>query len=458
MSGGRPTPRGSVAVAALLLSAACVACGGYAQRLEAARVDVERSALDDAASRLDALVARAEEGRGRAGADLPLLLLERAAIAQGRGDHRQALADLQAADQLLEVLDLSNDRGGQAANYLWSGSRALYRPPVYEKLMVNVLAAASYLALDDRQGARVEARRIGVLLDYFADTPLAEHPMLGGAAFVAGLAMEVGGEVDEAARFYGEAWRLSRSDLARARLGCLTPSAAALRVESVAAARDGVEQCRPRPEGTGDVVVLAFSGLPPYRIAERLPIGIVFAVMRQDAAYSFGVREQATYDRILAEGLLTWVNFPSLVVREVTSAPPPARVGGQVVHLSGVADVAAFALAEWEADRPGIAFAALTRMITRVLAREAVQAAGGAGGDTAETVGFLLGLATEGAMQAADTPDTRTWTLMPAAVWATSTSAPVGAVPVQLGAGPQTASVSVDVRDGATTVAVVRLF
>ena len=39
------------------------------------------------------------------------------------------------------------------------------------------------------------------------------------------------------------------------------------------------------------------------------------------------------------------------------------------------------------------------------------------GNGTASAIGFLASLVVQGAMQAADRPDTRTWSFMPAYVW-----------------------------------------
>lgn len=407
---------GWVLALCMLLS---VGCGGYAVRLEAVRVSVENDDLPQAAEAIDALILTAEAGESPENRDLPLLLLERAAIRQAMQAHEAAVADLTQADPMLEVLDLSPDRAGDAATYLFSENRTLYRPPVYEKLMVNVMACSSFLAMGRGSSAMVEARRIGTLLDYFEQTELVDHPMLGAAAYVAGMAMEFGDDRASALRFYLDAYRRGDAPglahaLARTAWGTrFDTDPDVLRARAALGLEDGEA---PRQAPDDELVTIVFSGLAPYRQPERIPVGMAFAWMRANVAYELGAND-AAYGRIVAEGLLTWVNFPVLVQQRNVYGRFEVESGGIRATARRVADIESFALRQWELDRPGVAWSAITRAITRVLAREAIQAAGRAAGGAGQTIGFIAGLAAQGAMQAADTPDTRTWTLMPATMW-----------------------------------------
>ena len=284
--------------------------------------------------------------------------------------------------------------------------------------------------------------------------------MLGAANYLAGIAMERGGDTRTALRFYLDAWRvIDAPGLASAvvRLGHSAPIAPADEVARARAALGiGADEILEQP--AQELVTIAFSGLAPYRIAERLPIGIVFAWMRQNMAYSLGEDRQSVYNRIAAEGLLTWVNFPSLVVQD-NARTMDVSVDGMSRSVQLVADVESFALAQWEHDRPGVAFAAITRAVTRVLAREAIQAATSrTGNQTVEVVGFLASLATQGAMQAADQPDTRTWSLMPAYVWVSRVPVEPGVHEVRVRSAPVQRSTQVEVGEGRTGFAVLRLF
>jgi hypothetical protein len=405
------------ALPTLALCLALSACTSYSTRLAGVRDAVAIGDPNAALEALDPLVVAAEEGHKPEEADYPLLLLERAALLQAIQEHHRAVADFTAADELLEVLDLTPDRVGQAAEYLWSGSASLYRPPVYEKLMVNVAALASWLAMGDYGSARVEARRIGVLLDYFDETELYDHPMLGAAAFMAGLAMELGGEPQAALRFYIAAWERGDAPGLAESLVLLAEGTTLAGNPAVAEAREALglgPGDRLEPASDEEIVAIVFHGLAPHRYPEYLPVGAVVAMFRIDASYAMTPDQEAALARNVAEDLLTWVNFPRLAVWENSLAKFDVSVDGARYDAGLVADVESFAIAQWERDRPGIAFAAITRALVRIAAREAVQAVGRAAGGAGQTIGFLAGLATQGAMQAADKPDTRTWTLMPA--------------------------------------------
>ncbi|MFT6627803.1 MAG: hypothetical protein ACJA1R_001062 [Flavobacteriales bacterium] len=448
----------------VVLSLGCGACGGYSTRIADARLGAQRGDLEHSLEVLDGLVANGQEGEKPEERDLPLLLLERAAVRQAAQDHQGATADFADADGMLEVLDLSPDRAGNAATYLWSESRTLYRPPVYEKLMVNVTALGSYLAAGNGSGAMVEARRINTLLEYFDTTSLGSHPITGAAAYMAGLAMELGGDEAAAAYLYRRACAANGGPGLAAALTRMAAYTPALRADAdVVRAREALE-LKPTDEladGEGEVITIVFSGMAPYREPERIPIGIAFAWMRANAAYEMGSANQATYNRIAAEGLLTWINFPTLRVQDNPLRRFDVSVGGRQTSAQRVANVEGFALREWERNRAGIAFAAITRAIVRVVARETVQAVGNAAGGAGETVGFIAGLVAQGAMQAADVPDTRTWTMMPAYVWVSRMRVAAGEHDVVVrgtGGGVAEQVVSVDVREGGTRVVTVRFF
>jgi hypothetical protein len=441
---------------ALVASVIGTACGGYSGRLAEVRETASANQLDLAYAAADELVLAGQAGESPEDNDLPLLLLERGTILQAMGLHEAAVADLTEADQMLEVLDLSRDRAGNAAEYLWSGSKKLYRPPIYEKLMVNVMAASSFMAAGSYRSAMVEARRIRVLWEYFSDGDLAAHPMLATASYVAGLAMELGGDDTTALRFYADAWSAKPAPgLADAIARTSASSGASIDpdvLEAVGAAATGAS-------GSSELITITFSGMAPYRVAQRLPIGAVFIMLRQERQYALGERDAAVYNRIVAEGLLTWINFPVLVAANNGNGTIQLEVDDRLVESSLIADVEAFAVAQWESERAGIAFSAITRAVTRVLAREGVQAATSVGNNQAvESVGFLASLATQAAMQAADQPDTRTWNLMPARIWISRTPVEPGLHTVWVRAGSVAHDTDVEVPEDGAAVAVFRIF
>jgi hypothetical protein len=408
---------------ALVVAAATLGggCTSYATRLFAVRESIAHGDLYTALDATESLIAQANDGRQAIERDLPLLLLERAALHQAMQEHDQAVADFTAADPMINVLSLTQNNAGNIGEYLWSDSADTYQAPIYEKLMINVAALGSFLALGDYSGAMVEARRILVYTDLYRGTNLEAHPMIGAALMMAGLAMELGGERGEALRLYLDAWEIGAAPGLAESIASLAPGTTLAHHSAVDEARAalGLGPDDPAPErAEQEVVAIVFSGLAPYREAQHFPVGVVFNMFR-DAGYYMSPEQEAAYLRATAEDVLTWVNYPVLLVQSNPLHHFRVSIDGKRAEIDPVADVESFALAQWERDRPAIALAAITRAIARIVAREAVQGistAVGQGSDAARTVGFLLGLAAQGAMQAADRVDTRTWQMMPAFV------------------------------------------
>jgi hypothetical protein len=404
---------------------------GYSGRFDEVRLAIERNRISAASERIDQLVAKASGKGADHPEDLPLLLLERASIRQAAGNHRGAIEDFTTVDPMIEVIDLTPEGASSAAEYFWSDDAGLYKLPIYEKLMVNVSAMASYLAVGDVQGALVESRRIDVMTSYYQNTPLAEHPMIGAAHYLIGLANEIAGRNDAALRYYLDAAKLCDAadlDATIARLGRSSTLRNNERVQQAVAATKGATEVG---QGEGRLVSIVLSGLPPYRVAERMPIGLAVNAFRRDSRYPMSDAQEAAYARATAEDLLTWVNYPRLVrgSNRLTSFSLAAP-GAAMARTVEVANVEDFAIAEWESNESAIAWAAVTRAITRIVAREVVQDIGravdsGNGGATTQ-IFWLLGLATQGAMQAADVPDTRTWSTMPARISIARTTAAEG--------------------------------
>jgi hypothetical protein len=105
------------------------------------------------------------------------------------------------------------------------------------------------------------------------------------------------------------------------------------------------------------------------------------------------------------------VNYPELGEPRSNYGRPTFMLDGQWQRLEGMLAVDREAKRAWEKARGAIVASAITRMVTRVLAGAAVNQAGGGG-----TLGALLSLGTQITMTAADTPDTRNWSTLPARI------------------------------------------
>jgi hypothetical protein len=335
-----------------------------------------------------------------------LLLLERASLLQATAQYKDSTRSFQAADDSLEVLDLSGDVAGSIGKFLFSDDSKLYVAPPYEKQLVNALNLLNYLALGDLEGARVEARRLDVLRDMLLEEAGEQGAVSGLASYLAGFAFEMSGRPGEALRYYAEA-------LTRGTFPSLAPALRRLAAQDSyrAPSIEGLltEAPQPQAEGTGTVLVVYALGRAPHREPEHIPIGVALALVgnaRGNAAITAEQRAQA--DMLVARGLLTWLNLPRLAATPYRYAGGEVRAQGIEVPAELAQDVEAAAASWFEEIRPTIVASALTRAITRLLlsvaAEGATKAAGGNSG-----LGALLGLALQGALLAADTPDTRSW-------------------------------------------------
>ena len=146
--------------------------------------------------------------------DNALLVLDRASIQQSLAQWKLAENDFQAADKAIDMLDLAHNAGDSIGTYVFSDSSGRYVAPPYEKLLINTLNMIDYLEEGDLSGAKIEARRMAVMQKYYADQLNARaNPILGLGGFLAGLAFEKAGDIDEALRWYDEALAFTGYDV-----------------------------------------------------------------------------------------------------------------------------------------------------------------------------------------------------------------------------------------------------
>ena len=388
-------------VALFSLSALLAACGGYAEGTAGARSALVAGRARDAEV---ALTQAIEEGERAA---RPLLLLERAVARQRLGEHLAAARDLQEADERLEVLDYTSATAQEVSRYLFSDDSAPYRAQPFEKILVNLLGVASRLAGGEASAAQVEARRLQVYLSY------AEERRQGSASLDAALsALTPLCALVRAAAFAAGGDRAAGAQAARAGGEPLELIAQRLELPT----REGAE-----------VLVLTSAGLVPHKRGVRVPLASALVYMDSQGGLTPEERQRARV--IYAQGAVKWLNFVELVSERSAQPSPGLAVrsarqqgagqgsgqgsgqGGRAEPLAS-APLDALTRQAFELAQPKILTSALTRLLTRAAAGAASrQLVGRASGGIA---GLLVGLATEGAMSAADTPDTRSWTSLPA--------------------------------------------
>ena len=407
------------AALALLSSLWLVGCGGHE-----ARTLKMRTALDMGNAKA-AIAAVDEELDVDSPKKLPadikgdnaILVLDRASIQQGLSEFPLSQRDFEAADKAIDMLDLAHNAGDSIGEYVFSGSSGRYQAPPYEKLMINTLNMLNYLERRDLGGAKVEARRLAVMQKYYRDRlERPENPVLGLGSMLAGFAYEQSGETEEALRYYDDAlaftgFRTLGESVRRlaARGQYRSPRITALLTEG---SKD------PASDDTGEVLFVVGHGRVPHKVANRLPIGLVLTLF----ASSLSPNDREAANRLAAQGLVTWVNFPSLAPGRGKYETPSCTLDGSAVTLDEAVDVDAAVREEWKSIEGKIIVSAITRLIARFAVGQGIQAA--AGKDS--VVGLVASLGAQATLTVLDEPDTRSWETLPARVAVARVRLPVG--------------------------------
>lgn len=350
--------------------------------------------------------------------DNALLVLDRASIQQGLTEWALSKRDFEAADKAIDMLDLSSNAGDTVGEYMFSGDVSRYKAPPYEKLLINTLNMLNYLETHDLNGARVEARRLSVIHKYYRDNlNLKDNPVLGLGSLLAGFTFEKSGEVDEALRYYDEALAFTGYDTLH---DAVRKLAAVGQYKSPRiTAITGRDRGAPVPDDDGgDVLFIVGYGRVSHKIANRIPIGLALTLF----ADSISPNDHAKANELAAQGLVTWINFPSLAPGQGKYEIPAVRVDGGYAQLEEAVDVDREVRVEWKKMEGKIIVSAITRMITRVVAGQAIQSA--AGRDN--VVGLLASLGAQATLSALDTPDTRSWETLPARIAVARVRLPAG--------------------------------
>ncbi len=444
----------------MLVLGAVVGCAGHAAQTEEARSALDmgqpRKALALLNEQLE--VDSAKQVPADIGGDQALFLLDRAMVLQQLDQYKLSSRDLGIADKRIDILDLSRNAADDVGRYMFSDDTGPYKAPAYEKLMINTMNMVNYLVLRDLNGARVEARRLTVIQRFIKEHEDPGAALSGPGSYLAGFIFEKSGKPDEALRFYDDALsygsyrslvepvrRLAKKSSVRsARIRALlkdappapaqTPSkaeeppvspdeggqlgpGAATEDTSDAAGDEAPEDEAPTeqehqakaaaPPEDGELLVIVSFGRVPAKFAKRVPIGL--ALTYASGALSPGSRQRASY--LAAQGLVTWVNYPELGKARGQYDIPDLAVDRNWQTLEGIVAVDREAKRAWEAARGTVVAAAITRMLTRVVAGEAIRRGSGGG-----TLGALLSLGTQATLTATDTPDTRSWATLPARI------------------------------------------
>jgi hypothetical protein len=428
--------------ALLLTSSGLWGCAGH----EAQTLPV-RSALDAGHPRtaIEALnkaldVTRDTDLPADVKGDKALFLLDRATVQQSLSQFDRSKADFQAADKAIDMLDLAHNAGDSIGAYVFSGSTERYVAPPYEKLLINTLNMINYLETRDLSGALVEARRLAVMQRYVKDE-LGEddNAIVGLGGFLAGLAYEKSGEIDEALHYYDDALRFTGYVSLRDTVRSLADKSS-YRTPRLSKLMEGGAPT----EGEGaEIVALVGFGRVPHKIPQRVPIGFALTWV----AHDISPYDHRRANRLAAQGLVTWVNFPTLAPGQGSYDVPVLRIDGRAVPLEQAVDVSAQVRAEWHKIEGKIVASAITRLIARLMVGEAIRNA-----DSKSPIALLLSLGAQATLSALDTPDTRSWETLPARIAVARVRVPPGAHAVSLEARGVSRRGTVTLEDGQWTL------
>jgi hypothetical protein len=391
--------------ALVLLAATLAGCATYSDRVQRSGLHATAGDYPRAIAELNSVlgVRSAGELPDRWGADRALAILERGILQQSAGRYRESARDLSAAEQELELLDLSLDPVAEIGRYVYSDSAGPYRLPASERLSLNAVNLLNYLALGDLEGAAVEARRFQVMREFLdsIDGGAAEPARFG--AYLAGFVFERRGEGDRALRYYEEALdRGPLSSLMRPaeRLAQVYPYRGP-RLEALLAGGAPPQSVEP-PDG--ELLVVLCLGRVPHKVPERIPVGLAVGIA---GAYATQDADWLKY------GAAKVLVYPELVTTPSTLGRPRVQLDGRELEIEQIADLEATVRREYDEMKPLILAAALSRLALRAGLAEGMRAAGE---EESNLLGDLLAFFTEGLFVVLDRPDTRSWTMLPARV------------------------------------------
>jgi hypothetical protein len=418
-------------------------CATYSDRMQNARSSVSGGDYAGGIAELDAFLDVDDSARlpDSFSSDTALALLERATLKQATGTWASSARDFQAADKELELLDIAGDAAGEIGRYVFSDSAVKYRSSPTEKLSLNGFNMLNYLVQGDLAGSRVEARRFTVMQRYLDEyDPGVAHAAFG--SYLAGFTHERLGQYNAAMRYYDEALQQRPFESLRgpvSRLARLTSYRGRRIADFLASGRADA----PADDDRGELLVVVSVGRVPHKVPERMPLGAAIGI-----AGTYITGDLA----VLGYTATKVVVYPELVPSESIIRGADVRVDGQPVPVELASDIGTEIAREYEAIKPRIIGAAISRMIVRAAAAEGMRRAGQ---EESEGLGWVLALFTEAALVALDKPDTRSWIFLPERVYVHRSRVAAGKHEITIGlggAGTRTETVEIEKGGFATVV------
>ncbi len=428
---------------AIWMSASAIGCASYSDHTKAARTALDAGRAREAADIYNERLGVASDK------DLPIdlkgdkvvLVLERSTILQQLENYTLSSRDLEVSDKNIEMLDFGRSTMDDISKFIFTDDAGPYQAPPYEKLMINTVNMLNYLVRGDLNGARIEARRYAVMNQYLSENETQGKTMTGPGSYLAGFVFEKSRQPGEALRYYDEALAFAEYSSLRDPVRRLAPLDA-YRTPRLSALLKG-ESDPPADDNSAEVLLVVNYGRVPAKIAKRVPIGIALTM----ASGSISPDSRARANALAAQGLVSWVNFPAIDPPKNSFGLASAFVDKKPLPLEGVVQIDVETAKAWSQNLGVIVASAITRLIARVIAGETTRKVAGGG-----VGGLLLSLGTQATMTAVDTPDTRSWSTLPARIAVTRVRLPPGKHLVELEARGSRKRQELDLKPGGWAV------
>ncbi len=443
----------------MILSVGALGCSTYSDRIRDAQMAFAGGQVEQALHHVnDELeVEELDEEPLSLGDENTLFLLERATMLQAIGHYDSAARDMVTVDDRLEWVDIQSDRGDQVLQFIYSDSAGAYTAPPHERLVLNAMNMINFMAMGRHSSARVEARRFDVLQRYFLDDQSAEiiADILGMGNYLAGAAFEADRQFSSAARFYTAAYLhgtwpeeedrlldlLAMTGYRGGGLGELTDGAQELFERAGQRQRPSRDEYRDNYL-RGDTLVVVQTGMVPYLKPQRL--GMERAIVRSlNSPYGPLFLDSDTSRRahgLYAAGTMSWINTTEMSRQGLPShRSVTLEAGGQQTALASPINLSSQVEKAWEAISAAALAAAITRAVARLaagqgarkatqeIAKQSERAEG-----SAQALGWVAGLVTQGTLSARDRPDTRSWTTLASDVHLVRMQLPEGQQRIQV--------------------------
>lgn len=457
--GGKPVPRAPRFALLLLVLAGCAPRSGFPARPSPAVLPPGSPLLSRTLAEPDAwlrhhlmfgehpqAIDALRPGSALAPGDRLLRALQEAVVLHQAGDFRRSNQLLEWAETEAD-LRYTRSLRREVASLLVNDRVLAYTPSGAELAMVPYYRMLNYLALGDRDGALVEARKANALLSRMKREPVERCHEDGLVQYLAGLVLRDGGELNDALVSLrqaerslsacggetGEAARSVAVDLFRAARAAGLPEIA----DSVAQRHR--LQADSLPAEGGDVLILVEHGFVAHRTGESLHVpllpddlkdldsGNVDGIFSAAARISERLLQNRWERRAWGRGLddhpaVQWASaldgayilrlaWPEYRLEAQRPTSVRIRLGEAVASAARIGDLSTVILDEMEEERAAL----LTRMVARgvvkyLASREVEKKAEKKGGDAAA---FVLGRLANLAGNHLEKADTRSWSLLP---------------------------------------------